>query len=243
MVRPCRRAHFLARHSRTFAIPASQLELALGAEGPADIDASTMGVFLRKCSWTGRTFATVWTESACVTFPTPSRCLEGANMCAGYKASPWPSFSHRATLDEDTSMDVWQRSRHGGNDDGGDGLGVGSDGGGCSGGDCARFPVSTLYTLKDSCMPVVMTQAVGPAARGGGGKHGVMSGLLELFGAAMPVDVLAAVKLQDAPTIEPTDLNWLQAVFSNATTERPNNGLFRAPERCRKSFPADANLV
>ena len=44
------------------------------------------------------------------------------------------------------------------------------------------------------------------------------------------------------PAIEPTDLNWMQAIFYNATTARPSDDVFRAPARCRSSFPADASL-
>jgi len=82
-------------------------------------------------------------------------------------------------------------------------------------------------------MPVAMNLAIG--------ERGALEALYAFLGGAPPREALEAIKGQLG--LGPKAYNWLGAVFSNATTDRPADGLFRSPARCRHTFPADANLV
>ena len=199
--------------------------MALGSSGPADIDDSAAGILMRRCARTGRGYATVWSESGCLTLPVPAACLKGAHFCMGAERTLWPSFKHRATLDLNTTVAVYERFSHGPMH--------------------ARFALGTLYALEPSCMPVAMTEATGPSTAPGGAK-GLLGALLSAAtseGAAQsPEQAEATLAAIASLGFAPTDLSWASFVFANASAARPDAAAFRAPKRCRASLPEGAEL-
>ena len=107
---------------------------------------------------------------------------------------------------------------------------------------CRKVPLGTIHVLSDSCMPVAMVQATGPATRVDG-RHAVGGFLASLFGAAPAAgdnSVGAAEQLAatlDSLGMAPSELNWLSALFLNASSARPPKAVFRVPARCFSSFP------
>ena len=173
--------------------------------------------------WTSRVWATLWTPTICLTFPLPDVCLEGSRMCVGRKRSPWPEYSHRATLDGDTSTLQWTRHAKGGD-----------------------LVMGRVWTLEDTCMPTAMLESTGPAVRGG--RFASLAPFLAAVAGLHDHEdvrsaIIKATQVAEAElSLEPTDLNWMMAVFSNSTTVRPDDSVFHSPHRCLVSFPDGVNL-
>lgn len=220
-----------------------RLLLVLGSPvgATSSVDESTAGVFMRRCSWTGRAYATVWTPSGCITIPVPDVCLaRGAKMCFGAAHSSWPAWEQHADIDNQHELKTFVREDWAKTED----------------------AVSRIFVMRRTCAPLALHTVVGPNVHAhngttlGASSDSLMRWLASFVassGAAEGDNSVAwrdaAARILDAQlagsagrTPKASRFNWLSGMFLNSTFDRPKDSVFGAPARCHASFPEGHGL-
>jgi hypothetical protein len=220
---------------------AERFQLVLGAPvgATSTVDESTAGLYMRRCSWSGHAYATIWTPSACITIPVPDVCLaRGARMCFGSAHSSWPAWESHASIDAEHEIKTFVRADWTKEED----------------------ALSRIFVLRRTCAPIALHTIVGPNVHANattlGGSDSLMRWLASFVSssgagagdnsvpwrdaAARILDAQLAGSAGCAP--KASRFNWLSGTFLNSTFDRPDDSVFGAPARCHASFPEGHGL-